>query len=203
MRYAYGRWTNWPGAMGNNVKELRLAFLLTPTELAARMGADAGAVERLESGAQALTEEWVEAVARALGVSQAVVTDPEADIPRIVAGKGELPARKPRTCPIGARYAILAMIAKFGGLKMAQSLDEDEIARAVQNLVNYVEDGDEKLTDKQLLTRLSLSLQIICAAALHARGVVPDPGFSKSMETAQTGATSLVRSFSEIVSDPN
>ncbi len=189
--------------MGNNVRELRLAFLLTQKELAERMGADVKEVEGLEAAGESLGVEWIEAVSRALGVPPAAVTDPSADIRSIVARAGPLHARKIRTCPIAARFAIQAMVAKLGGLKLALSLSEEDLARTVQNLVTYVESGEAE-TDEQRLNRLSLSLQIIVLTVLQSRGVAPEPGFQDSMEKARTGAMSLLQAFSEFGQhDPN
>lgn len=184
--------------MANNVKELRLAFLLTPKELAARMGADVRQVERLESGDQPLTEEWVEAVSRALGVPASAIVDPSADIRAIVAGSARTPVRPARTCPVGARFAIQAMVAKLGGVKMALALNEDDLARAVQNLVNYVETTEGDDSEEERANRLSLSLQIIVLTILQSRGVAPDPEFLDAMAKAQTGAMSMLQAFSDM-----
>lgn len=183
-------------AMGNNVRELRLALLLTQKELAGRMGADVKEVERLEATGDELSIEWVEAVSRALGVPRTAVTDPSADIRSIVARAAPAAVKKMRTCPIAARFAIQAMVAKLGGLKLALSLSEEDLARTVQNLVTYVESG-ELDTDEQRLNRLSLSLQIIVLTVLQSRGVVPGPGFQDAMEKARKGAMSLLQEFSE------
>lgn len=184
--------------MGNNIKELRLAFLLTPQEMAARMGADVSTLERLESGEHDLSIEWIEAVSMALGVPASAVHDPSTDIRAIVTGAGSLPARQAKTCPIATRYAILALVAKFGGLKIADSLDENDLARAVQNFVNYVESeaGAEGTADNP--NRLSLPLQLIVLTILQSRGVSPAPGLLREMEKAQQAATSLVEAFSGI-----
>lgn len=185
--------------MGNNLKELRLAFLLTPRELGERLGADPQQVTRLEAEGRELSEEWVEAVARALGVPRYAVVDPAADIGAIVARVGRPPAARIKTCPIGARFAIQAMVAKLGGLKMALSLDEDALATAVQNLISYTEiaDGDDSEEDR--LNRQSLALRIIVLTILQSRGLAGDPELPQSMERALEGATQLLRAFSEDV----
>lgn len=187
--------------MGNNLRELRLAFLLTPKELAERMGADQQQVERLEADGQPLTEEWVEAVSRALGVPASAVVDPSADIRAIVARSAKGPERPVRTCPIAARFAIQAMVAKLGSVKIALSLTEDELARTVQNLVNYVEGGEPDDTPEQRLNRLKLPLQIIALTILQSRGVDPGPRFADSMEKALQGAIALMEAFSGIGHD--
>ena len=97
---------------------------------------------------------------------------------------------------IGARFAIQAMVAKLGGLKMALSLDEDSLATAVQNLIAYVETGEVDETPEESLNRLSLALRIIVLTILQSRGIAPDPQFPEEMERALAGATSLLRSFS-------
>jgi hypothetical protein len=188
--------------MGNNLKELRLAFLLTPKELADRMGADLAQVERLEAAGQTLSEEWIEAVARALGVPASAVVDPSADIRAIVARTGKGALRPVTTCPIAARFAIQAMVAKLGGVKMALSLTEDELGRTVQNLINYVESGEEE-EPEQRLNRLRLSLQIIVLTVLQSRGVDPGPRFADAMRRALEGAIALVQAFSELGPDEN
>ena len=182
--------------MGNNLKELRLAFLLTPRELAERIGADTQQIARLEAEGRELSEEWIEAVARALGVPKSAVIDPSADIGAIVARVGRPPMTLIKTCPIGARFAIQAMVAKLGGLKMALSLDEDSLATAVQNLIAYVETGEVDETPEESLNRLSLALRIIVLTILQSRGIAPDPQFPDEMERALAGATSLLQSFS-------
>lgn len=187
--------------MGNNLRDLRLAFLLTPRELAERMGTDAQQVARLEAEGRELSEEWVEAVARALGVPKSAVTDPATDIQAIVLRAGRVSGRRVKSCPIGARFAIQAMVAKFGGLKMALSLDEDALATAVQNLISYVEAGEGDDTPEKRFNRLSLALRIIVLTILQSRAVVPDPRFPEAMETALAGATSLLEAFSSAPPD--
>lgn len=182
--------------MGNNLKELRLAFLLTPSELAARIGTDALQIERLEAEDRDLSEEWVEAISRTLGVPPSSVVDPSADIRAIVARADKSAGKSVETCPIGARFAILAMVAKLGGLKMALSLDEDALATAVQNLISYVEAGEGDDAPEKRFNRLSLSLQIIVLTILQSRGVLPGPQFQQSMDQALAGATSLLLAFS-------
>lgn len=183
--------------MGNNVKALRLAFLLTPKELAERMGADVRQVERLEANEGALSEEWVEAVSRALGVPASAVVDPFADIAAIAAKAGRRVPPRLETCPIGARFAIQALVAKLGGLDMALSLSEDELGRTVQNLISYLE-SDEEDSEEERFNRLSRALQIVSLTVLQSRGFVPGAGFQEKMSKALPGAMSLLKAFSGI-----
>ena len=109
---------------------------------------------------------------------------------------GRAPSRPVKTCPIGARFAIQAMVAKLGGLKMALNLDEDALATAVQNLISYVEAEDADGTEEARLNRLSLSLRIIVLTILQSRALAPDPQFPAAMEKALAGATSLLEAYS-------
>lgn len=183
--------------MGNNLKELRLAFLLTPAELATRIGADVEQIEKLERAHGEIGDEWVSAVARALGVPEFAVVDPAADIRNIVARAGRAPVREVAICHIGARYAILAMVAKLGGQKMAKGLDDDAVAGAVQNVIAYVEAERGSADQEAQANRLSLALQITVLTILQSRGFVPGPEFPKAMESALRGATALLHAFSE------
>jgi len=183
-------------AMGNNLRDLRLAFLLTPRELAERMGTDAQQIARLEAEGRELSEEWVEAASRALGVPKSAVVDPAADIRAIVMRVGRVAGKPVKTCPIAARFAIQAMVAKLGGLKMALGLDEEALATAVQNLISYVESEEADETPEKRLNRQSLSLRIIVLTILQSRGFAPDPRLPAAMEKALAGATSLLEAFS-------
>lgn len=184
--------------MANNIRDLRVAFLLTPRALAERMGTYPQQVYRLEATDATPSIEWVEAVADALGVPQYVVTDPRADI-RAIADATRLtlkPAR--RTCPIGARFAIQAMVARLGGLKIALALSEDDLAAAVRNLVAYVDVTEEEDDEERRAIRLSQSLQIVVLAILQSHGISLDPRFVQAVAKADRGASSLIRAFSEI-----
>jgi len=183
--------------MGNNIKELRLAFLLTPKELAARMGTYPQQVRRLEDAGRKLSDEWIEAVAEAFGVPKAAVTDPSADIPAIVAAAHPA-APHFRTCPIAARFAIQAMAARLGGMKLALELSEDDLATAVRNLVAYVDAAPEEEPDEARAIRLSQALQIVVLAILQSHGVWLDPHQLQAISFADRGASSLIRWFSEI-----
>jgi transcriptional regulator with XRE-family HTH domain len=183
--------------MGNNVRALRLAFLLTPKELAERMGADVRQIKRLEASEGDLSEEWVEAVSRALGVPASAVIDPFADIAGIAARAARRAPPQLHTCPIGARFAIQALVAKLGGLDMALSLSEDELGRTVQNLISYLESDDGDSAEERF-NRLSRALQIVSLTVLQSRGFVPGADFQEKMSKALLGAMSLLRAFSEI-----
>ena len=185
--------------MGNNIKELRLAFLLTPKQLAARLGIEVDLLKKLERSEEPLAEEWVDAMARAFGVPESAVCDPTTDVDAVAAAANAAPAPQQPICRIGARFAIQAMVAKLGGMSIALNLSEDALAKAVQNLLNYAEEnkGDADDPEKRF-NRLSQSLQIAVLTILQSRGVEPDPQFAQSMATARHGALSLLQSFSHI-----
>lgn len=184
--------------MANNLKELRLAFLLTPTELASRIGTDAAQVERLENPERELDEEWIDAVMRGLGVPRSAVIDPKADV-RAIAVEARAPKGSAASvCPIGARYAVLAMAAKLGGPKLALSLKEDALMTAVQNVIGYVDRGDQP-SEQERLTRLAQALQITVLTILQSRGVEPEPQLLQSIDKSLHGATQLVHSFSSML----
>lgn len=184
--------------LGNNLRELRLAFLLTPKEMAARIGTDAGQIERLERPDRDLAEEWIDAIAKGLGVPRGAVTDAATDF-KAVAARAAGPAEASiLVCAIGARFAIQALVGKFGGLKMATTLDEDALMTAVQNVIAFVERGDNPGAEERL-SRLSQSLQITVLTVLQTRGVVLEPQFHQSMETSLGGATRLIEAFSQSV----
>lgn len=183
--------------MGNNIRDLRVEFMLTPRQLAERMGTYPQQVYRLESSPLTPSVEWVEAVCEALGVPPEAVTDPRADIKAIVRAATMKPDARKRTCPIGARFAIQAMVARLAGLKLALSLSEDDLATAVRNLIAFVdiEDDDD---DERRAIRLSQSLQIVVLAILQAHGATLDPRFVQAVAIADQGATSLIQAFSAL-----
>jgi hypothetical protein len=182
--------------MANNLRKLRVAFLLTPKELAARIGADASDIERIEAEGFALSTEWIDAVARGLGVPASALTDPDADIAAV--RKAATPARPaPKVCPIAARYALLAIIAKFAGMKFAIRLGGDDVARAVQNIITYVE-SSEASGDEARLTRQKLALRIAALAILQSRGIEAGPRFQTDLEEALEGASAMIHRFSGI-----
>lgn len=183
--------------MANNVRRLRVAFLLTPKQLAARIGADASDVERMEAEDFELSEEWIKAVADALGVPRNAVTDPAVDIDAVRIAASDNKSLRHDLCPIGARFAILAIVAKLGGLKLAKRLDEDDLARAVRNFIGFVE-ADGGADEDERLTRQKLALRIAVLAILQSRAVVPGPRFEDDLEEALAGGTAMIRSFSRI-----
>lgn len=183
--------------MANNIRRLRVAFLLTPKQLAALIGADASDVERIEADDFALGEEWIAAVAGALGVPASAVTDPEIDLDALRKCAPDVKACRHDLCPTGARFAILAIVAKFGGLKLAKRLDEDDLARAVQNFISFVE-ADSSQNEEELFTRQKLALRIAVLAILQSRAVAPGPHFEEDLEEALTGGAAMIRSFSRI-----
>jgi transcriptional regulator with XRE-family HTH domain len=185
-------------SMANNMKELRLAFLLTPNEFAERLGVDRELLFRLEAIDDGLPEEWAEAVSRVLGVPTSIVTDQDADIEQAALSARFVPERKINTCRIAARFAIQAMVAKLGGMKVALSLDENDLETAVQNLINYAEDISDEDDAEQRANRLSQSLQIAVLTILQSRGVDPAPDLPQAMEIARRGALGLLQSFSRI-----
>lgn len=191
------------GAMlTNNIKELRIEFLLSPREFARLIGIYPDYIARLESGNRPLSDVWIDAIAKALGVPPEAVTDPGADIKSIAANAIRPPERPPVLCPIAARYAILSLVAKLGGLSRAEMLDEDGIADAVQNLVAYVDDqtpnlpGDQK--DEIRANRLLRGLQISALTILQYHEAELPPSSQDDMEIALQGAVSLLEAFSKI-----
>lgn len=183
--------------MANNIRELRLAFLLTPSQMAERVGIDVDRYKQLESGERDLKDEWVEAVSRAFGVPKSVITDPGADVKAAAENATAVLIRPYTVCRIGARYAIEAMTAKLGGLKIARELSEEELAAAAQNLISYTEDSEPD-NEEDKLNRLSQCLQIVVLTILQSRGVDPTPDLSQSMAIARDGALSMLQSFSQI-----
>lgn len=181
--------------MANNLRELRLALLLTPRELAERIGTDAAQVERLEKPDRTLDEEWIDAIVKGLDVPRAALLDPGADI-RAAVERSKKGALAPvQVCPIAARFAIQAMVAKLGGLKVSLALDEDALMTAVQNIIMYAE-GDDDPHPEERLNRLSQALRIASLTILQSRGVVPGPQFVETMEKSLEGASRLIAAFS-------
>lgn len=176
----------------NNIKELRVAFLLTPSEFARRIGIYPEYVARLESGERPLSDLWIDAVVRALGVPREMVTAQGA---AIVSQGAKLPETvAPILCPVGARYAILALIAKLASLKIANSLYEDDLADAVQSLVSYV---GRKPANDGVANRLSQGLQITVLTILQSRAPDLPEDFQENLEAALPGALKLLEVFSD------
>lgn len=184
--------------MANNIRELRVAFLLTPRQLAGLLGVGVEQYRRIEGSDETLSPEWIDAVARVLDVPASAVTDPSTDIKTVVASARPLAARQNIICRVGARFAIQAMVAKLGGMTMALDLSEDDLATAVHKLVAYVEAGDNSDNEKRQLNRLSQSLQIAVLTILQSRGVDPGPRFPQTMAIAREGALALLQSFARI-----
>ncbi|MEO1135629.1 MAG: hypothetical protein AAFW68_03325 [Pseudomonadota bacterium] len=164
-------------------------------------------IRRLESGDRPLTELWVDAVARALNVPATMVTDPAADIDAL-ARKLPRPKRNyAPLCPVGARYAIVSLVAKLGGLKTAQNLDEDDLADAVQSLMAFIgasddvgeaNDGVDEKSAAIDLNRLSKCLQITVLIILQSRSPDLPADFEQRLERLVPGALSLLEVFSDV-----
>jgi len=181
--------------MMNNIKELRLAFLLTPKQLADRLGIKVDVLRQLENSDAPLANEWNEAVALAFRVPTPTISDPDADIGAVVAAASSFHVPEYPICRVGARFAIQAMVAKLGGLNIALDLSED----AVQNLLAYAEEEKGAEVEPELrLNRLSQSLQIVALTILQSRGVDPDREFPQTMVIARDGALSLLRIYSQL-----
>ncbi len=203
----------WMKATANNVKAMRLQLLLTPKQLADRLGVTTRRLRMLEQSDAPLTEEWAEAFAHALGVSVEAVVDPSTDIKKAAAAARERQTGERRLCRVAARYAIQAMVAKIGGLNVASSLAEEDLELALQNLLLYTENSSHPTasghpaasgrptapgaadgTDE--ISRLSQSLQITVLAVLQSHGVDPERDLLRELEIARDGALSLIEAFS-------
>lgn len=188
--------------MANNIRELRVAFLLTPRQLAARMGTYPQQVYRLEASGKTPSDEWVEAVSEALGVPPSAVTDPNFDINSVRLDAWKFQAPEPETCPVGARFAIQAMVARLGGMSLALSLCEEDLASAVRNLIAFVDRADidpaagRDSTSRAI--RLSQALQIVVVAILRSRDIALDPKFVRAVATAEQGAAAMIEAFSAV-----
>jgi|GEM_PF-3008259 len=186
--------------MANNINSLRVAFLLDTRDFAALIGIYPEYVRRLESGDRPLTELWIDAVAQALDIPAEAVTSPDANI-------SALAKERPRPfpphcvlCPIAARYAILSLVAKIGGLKTANSLDEDELADAVRSLLSFTEDGFAALAGggKAASNRLSKGLQITVLTILQSRAPDLPADLEEMLERLAPGAISLLEGHSAV-----
>ncbi len=181
---------------GNNIKELRLAFLLTPQELAARMGTYPEQVLRLEASEEALPSEWIESVSEALGVPSDVVIARRVDYNALLSEPSVRLAKPFRLCPSTIRFALTAVVARLAGLSLALGLPEDELAIAVRNIIDFVERdrrSDEAPPD---VNRLFQSLQITVVAILQARGVVLTEQDLESLRQTTHAATTMIRAMS-------
>lgn len=182
----------------NNTKALRLALLWTPRQLADRLGIEPARLKRLEDEISPLSEGWTEAIAHAMGVPAEAVTNPHADI-TAAAAAAKPPEDDYAVCRIAARYAILAMAAKLGGLNAAHAIREDDLEIAVQNVALYTETKLESgEPPEERLNRLSRSLQIAVLTILQSRGDDPGPDLPQEIAIARDGALSLLDAFSQI-----
>lgn len=180
----------------NNTKVLRLALLLTPQQLADRLGVTTKRVQELEQSGNTLPEGWPEALAHALGVPAGAITDPNADIDKIARQAKHSQPEKHRICRVAARFALLSMVAKLGGLNIALELSEADLEAALQNLILYTEEFENQESEKERLNRLSQSLQIAALTILQSRGVESEADLLHEMEIARDGALSLIEAFS-------
>lgn len=180
----------------NNTKALRLALLLTPQQMAARIGVTTKRLQELEQSDCILPEEWHEALAHALGVPVSAITDPGTDIEQTAREAKQTETPQHRICRIAARYALVSMVAKLGGLDVALDLDETDLELALQNMILYAEESENPESEQDRLNRLSQSLQITALAILQSRGVEPEADLLHEMEIARDGALSLIEAFS-------
>lgn len=179
----------------NNIQALRLAFRLTPSELAALMRAEADDILRIEQPDYQLTDEWVRSAARALGIDEEEVTREGVDADEVRAGSTGL-AAAPAVCPIAVRFAVLALIAKFGGVRLSARVAPDELGRLIQNVYAFVE-GETGRAETQL-SRLRPGLQIAVLAFLQSRDFVPGPNFQRNLEQALEGSLQMIDRFSAV-----
>ncbi|WP_425410689.1 helix-turn-helix domain-containing protein [Hyphococcus sp.] len=188
--------------MSNNIQELRLAFLLSPREFARLIGVYPDYVSRLESGERPLTDLWIDAIAKALDVPRAMITDPDAKIDAKACHAHRPTITAPVLCPIAARYGVLALVAKMGGLRRAEALDEDKLADAVQNLVAYVDDRTPGLPGEHKedvrANRLLKGLQITALTILQSCEADLPEDFHRQLEIAARGAHALLEAFSNV-----
>ncbi|WP_375204943.1 helix-turn-helix transcriptional regulator [Hyphococcus sp.] len=186
--------------MANNIKRLRLGFLFSPREFSRLIGTYPEYLPRLESGERALSDPWIDAVSSALGIAPEDVLDPDANIEKIVAAVQRPDIKRAMVCPIGARYAILALAAKTCGLRPAQHIAEDDVADAVCSLIAYVNGGGPSADeiDGETINRLSKGLQITALTILQSCFDDPPPNFQERLQAALPGALSLIEAFSRI-----
>jgi transcriptional regulator with XRE-family HTH domain len=188
--------------MANNIQELRLAFLLSQREFARLIGIYPDYVSRLESGDRPLTNVWIDAVSDALGVPRVAVTAPEMDLAALAATLPRPAPRKLIVCPIAARHAILALVAKLGGVSAARHLNEDNLADAVRTLIAYVDDRgrrrDSGPSSDESASRLSQGLQITALTILQSCPDEPPPDFQRALEKILPGAVRLIEAFSRV-----
>ena len=182
--------------MANNVRKLRVAFLLTPSQLARRIRAEPEDVHRIEAPGYQLGEEWIRAVANGLGVPEGAITEPFIDIDFVKATAAP-PKASMNICPIATKHAIVAVISKLAGSRIAAQIDDDDLARAIQNYFAFLDEEPDR-QDERSATRPTLALRIAVLAILQSLGFRPDQQFEPKLEKAIAGATELIRQFSEI-----
>ena len=183
----------------NNIKELRLSFLLSPREFARRVGIYPDYVSRLESGERSLSDLWIDAVARSFDVPREAVTASDITPYKPDSYKAVLAPEiaEPAVCPIAARFAIQSLLAKLAGLKTASKLSEDDLADAVQGLVSYVGPAPESgLIEGNAANRLSQGLQITVLTILQSCLSDPPEDFQERLRQTLPGALSLLVAFS-------
>ncbi|MEZ5895962.1 MAG: helix-turn-helix transcriptional regulator [Parvularculaceae bacterium] len=190
--------------MANNIRRLRLAFLLTPRDLAARLGTDETDIFRIESPTYHLDDQWIAAAARAFCVDEHVITDEEIDLDAIVSASFLTePAMTVVFCPVAVRYGLLTLTAKIAGMRVARSLDDDELARAAQQMAAFVESENPAANDNDArINRLKLALQIAVLAILQARGVRVESHFQQVLDEGVPAVAQLIEGFSRIGREP-
>lgn len=181
---------------GNNIKELRLAFLLTPQELAARMGTYPEQLLRLEASEDALPGEWIDSVSEALGVPPETVIAQRVDYNALLAIPSTNPADPFRLCPTTTRFALAAVLARLADLRLALDLPEDELAIAVRNIIDFVEHDRRDQATPPDVNRLFQSLQITVVAILQARGVALTEQDLEALRQTTHAATMMILAIS-------
>ncbi|GJL93455.1 helix-turn-helix domain-containing protein [Hyphococcus sp.] len=189
--------------MANNINSLRVAFLLDTRDFAKLIGIYPEYVRRLESGDRPLTELWIDAVAHALDIPAEAVTNTNVNIAELTKqSRHQPPPPQSVLCPVAARYVILSLVARLGGLKTANSLDEDELADAVRSLVSFVEEGlAERVNDegvKVASNRLSKGLQLTVLTILQSRAPDLPADLELMLEHLAPGAVSLLEAYSAV-----
>jgi len=160
------------------------------------MRAEPSDVERIEAQTRPLAEEWIRSVSRALGILPEFITAPDISTSAVRAMSTGF-AEPPNACPIAARYAISAILAKFGGAEFAARIDPDDLARLIQNFYDFVE-NDRSGNEKSELNRRRLALQITVLTFLQSRDFEPGQTFQTDLAEATAGALALMDRFSMI-----
>ena len=186
--------------MANNINSLRVAFLLDARDFAKLVGIYPECVRRLESGERPLTELWIDAVANALDIPAEAVTSNTVNIAALAKERPRPVLPLSVLCPIAARYAILSLVAKLGGLRTANSLDEDELADAVRSLMSFVEESlaEGESNASVASNRLSKGLQITVLTILQSRAPDLPADLEVMLERLAPGAISLLEGHSAV-----